>query len=90
MKVLVLLGALAFVAVGCSAVPTLEQLEEQATLTGDWSAVEKREQVIARREARRGLQCPRGYVSYCEQHVGRSKCTCASNDALRSALAGIY
>ena len=32
-----------FLLVACEPVPTLEELEDQANLTGDWSQVEKRE-----------------------------------------------
>ncbi|MCH7538407.1 MAG: hypothetical protein IID57_11200, partial [Proteobacteria bacterium] len=35
---------------GCAVVPTLEDLEDQALLTGDWSQVENRERTIARRQ----------------------------------------
>ena len=41
MKLMLLLGAVFLT--GCVSMPTLEQLEEQAFLTGDWSAVEQRE-----------------------------------------------
>ena len=33
---------------GCSGYQTLEQLEDEALVSGDWSAVEKREELIAR------------------------------------------
>ena len=45
--VLVLLG-------GCGTYTSLEQLEATAMLTGDWSEVEKRERIIARRNLRAG------------------------------------
>ncbi len=44
--------------VGCAPVTTLEELEAQAYVSGDWSAVDKRERMIARREARMGPTCP--------------------------------
>ncbi len=40
--------------IGCAPVATLEELEAQAYVSGDWSEVEKRERIIARREARKG------------------------------------
>ncbi len=85
MKVLVLLGVLFLT--GCGSMLSLEQLEQQAFLTGDWSAVEQRERIIARREARKGVQCPSGQVSYCEQRVGQVRCGCIDHEELRSALA---
>jgi hypothetical protein len=85
MKVLVLLGVI-FIT-GCGSMRPLEQLEQQAFLTGDWSEVEKRERIIARRLARKGMHCPAGQVSFCEKRVGQSRCGCISNDEMRSALA---
>ena len=66
---------------------SLEQLERQAFLTGDWSAVEQRERLIARREARKGVQCPSGQVSYCEKRGALSRCGCVDHEELSSALA---
>ena len=72
---------------GCASFQSMEELERQAMLTGDWSAVEQRERILARREEERGLQCPSGHVSYCEKYVGRTECRCISNDAMRDVLA---
>ena len=33
-------------AVGCASRPTLEQLEEEANTTGNWTTVERREELI--------------------------------------------
>jgi len=85
MKVLVLLGAIFLT--GCGTMLSYEELEQQAFLTGDWSAVEQRERIIARREARKGIQCPPGQTSYCETRIGQSRCACIDNSVLRSALA---
>ncbi len=72
---------------GCGTFQSMEELERQAMLTGDWSAVEQRERILAQREQQRGLECPSGHVSYCEKYVGRSECRCISNDAMRDVLA---
>ncbi len=72
---------------GCAAGPSLEELEHQAMLSGDWSAVEKRERLIREREARRGPQCDSGYVAYCERRFGDTRCVCVSNDALGDVFA---
>ncbi len=84
MKVLLLLGA--FFLTGCMSMPTLEQLEEQALLTGDWTAVEKREKLIAKRERIQGPQCPAGMIAYCEGHLGQKRCGCVSNAEMRALL----
>lgn len=85
MKVLVLLGVIFLT--GCGSVLSLEELEEQAFLTGDWSAVEQRERIIARREARKGVRCPNGQVSFCESRIGAPRCACVDSSEVRAALA---
>jgi len=85
MKVLVLLGVIFLT--GCGSFQSLEQLEQQAFLTGDWSAVESRERMIAKRKARSGVQCPAGQVGYCEKRTGRSRCGCVGKEELNAALA---
>ncbi len=85
MKVLVLLGVL--ILTGCISAPTLEQLETQAFLTGDWSAVEERQRIIAKRAAHRAIQCPAGYVAFCEKRMGKyGRCGCVSNAQARALL----
>jgi hypothetical protein len=84
MKLLLLLGV--FFLTGCVSMPTLEELEEQASLSGDWSAVEKREKLIAKRELLRGPQCPAGRTAYCEQRLGQKRCGCISNSEMRALL----
>ena len=73
--------------VGCVPAPTLEELETQASRSGDWSEVEKRERILAKREARRGLNCQAGYVSYCESYGGMDQCTCVKHDVLVDVFA---
>lgn len=68
---------------GCGAVPTLEELEDQALLTGDWSQVEKRERTIARRQAKEPLDCVKGYVSFCETRIVNTQCRCVSHTVMR-------
>ncbi len=84
MKVMLLLGV--FFLVGCVSMPTLEELEEQAFLTGDWSAVEKRERLIAKRDSMRGPKCPAGTMAYCEGRMGQKRCGCISDAELRALL----
>ncbi|MDH3747322.1 MAG: hypothetical protein OER97_03870 [Gammaproteobacteria bacterium] len=85
MRVLVLLGAL-FLG-GCGSFVTMEELEQQAALTGDWSAVEQRERIIARRKAKKGPTCASGQIAYCQSYVGRMQCQCVSQGAIRDVLA---
>lgn len=85
MRVLVLLGAM--LVAGCGSFASMEELEREAMLTGDWSAVEQRERILARREEQQGLSCPSGFVSYCERYVGRTTCKCITNDTMRDVLA---
>ena len=71
---------------GCSGYQTLEQLEEQALVSGDWSAVEKREELIARQAQRNGPECPRGFTAYCESGAFEQRCSCVNRNQLRSTL----
>ena len=75
---------------GCTVGPTMADLETQAMLTGDWSAVDKREQSIARRNLRRGSvsNCPAKYLSYCEIGLGKKRCSCINRDSLEMMLRG--
>ncbi len=73
--------------VGCVPTVPLEQLETQALVTGDWTAVEQRERVIARRKARAGIDCPAGLIGYCETFASQRRCTCISSKTSRSIFA---
>ena len=73
---------------GCGTTVPMEELERQAFLTGDWSAVEKRERMLERRKMRRGNLCPSGAIAVCESLAGTSRCSCVETDSLRAILAG--
>ena len=78
MRTTIALGIAVFL-FGCAPMPSLEELEEQAAATGDWSAVEQREKLMSRRaEARRPQACPSGQVSYCEDSISSWRCACVS------------
>ncbi len=79
---------LAFALTACTAAPTMEQLERQAMLSGDWSEVEERERVIARRASRRPQQCPPGLIAYCERQFGENRCVCTGKDAVARLFRG--
>lgn len=85
MKILVTLMALVLLS-ACGSVKTLEQLEAEAMLSGDWAAVEMRERTLARRAARRGPACPYGQVSVCDMSFGTSRCTCVDSERLGAFL----
>lgn len=79
---------MACMATGCASVKTLEELEMEAAVTGDWSEVEKRERLIARRNPAAALSCPTGYVAYCEKYVGDQRCGCVSRRVMQNIFAG--
>lgn len=81
----VFLTALCFVA-GCASGPSLEQLERQALLTGDWSTVERREQAVERRQARDEIRCPAGQTGYCENRRLIRPCRCVDSDSVYAML----
>ena len=74
--------------VGCGSMPSMQQLEQQAFLSGDWTAVEKRERSLLRRKQRSLVQCPAGQIAICEGHMRIERCSCMRSGALRSILAG--
>ena len=71
---------------GCGSFTTLEQLEAEALLTGDWSAVEQRERTIERRKQRAGIQCPPGRTAICESFAGENRCSCASSEVFNTLM----
>lgn len=79
--ILILLG-------GCGTYMSLEQLEATAMLTGDWSEVERRERIIARRNLSAGTQCPPGTVNVCQGRAASNRCTCIKSDVVRTLLSG--
>ncbi len=71
---------------GCSTAPTLEQLEAEALVTGDWSLVERREALIAKRKQRQGLDCPSGAISVCRTDRSEYRCFCASETSVYALM----
>jgi len=72
---------------GCVTGPTMEELEAQAFVTGDWSLVEKREQHILRRQQREGISCPVGYVAVCIEDLGSQRCSCVDRSSFSMSIA---
>lgn len=71
---------------GCTAAPTLEELEFAALESGDWSEVRKRERAIARRAARAAQQCPIGRVRVCIRRATGNECGCVARDGFQDFL----
>ncbi len=69
---------------GCAGHIPLEQLEAQALITGDWSAVQKRERAIARRNSHSNMHCPPGTMGFCENRFGDMSCSCAESEMVRA------
>ncbi len=84
MKILIVLVLVGLA--GCTVSPTPEELETQALLTGDWSAVESRERSLARQKARISPSCPSGYVTYCEDRFYDTVCACLDRVSLGTVL----
>lgn len=64
------------IVVGCAARPTLEQLENEANKTGDWTAVERREDLIKKRLETTAPGCPVGLSKKCYQEIFGIECYC--------------
>jgi len=85
MKVILILTACLLA--GCASGPSLEQLEQKALVTGDWSAVEARERSIQRRSSRMGTKCPPELINYCETSMATERCACINRKAFYSLMA---
>lgn len=62
----------------CANRPTLEQLEDEALLTGDWSAVEARERMQGRLSQSSGPACPDDFTKVCYGPEVNFQCECVS------------
>lgn len=62
--------------VGCAGQQTLEELEYEALTSGDWTEVEKREQLLARKSKREGVDCPEGLTNICFEQGMKISCEC--------------
>ena len=71
---------------GCANYQSLEQLETHALVSGDWSKVEKRERIIAKRTQREATQCPRRLTKYCNLDFSSERCSCVDRDQLKALL----
>ncbi len=69
----VILFGLVIVA-GCALKPTLEQLEDEAMTTGDWTTVERREELIKERLELTAPGCPVGLTKKCFEEQSGIQC----------------
>ena len=70
--------------VGCTARPTLEELEADALATGDWAAVEKRERMDEKwGVVKTDSKCPGSKVEICQTKLAQEVCDCVSPHDLR-------
>lgn len=74
MKILIMLLACGLAA--CAGRPTLEELESEALQTGDWTEVERREELLSRINVTSEAECPEGFVMVCFEQGLAVKCTC--------------
>ncbi len=72
----VVIAVLALVLTACSGLSTLEKLENEAMLTGDWSKVERHERILAKRAAERGPSCPGSQIPICVSWGNELRCQC--------------
>jgi hypothetical protein len=68
-----------FLLAGCVARTPLAELEAEAALTGDWSAVERHERMSRKMGLDvGGTQCRSGHVLVCATKGSRNECGCVS------------
>ncbi len=67
----------------------MQQLVDEALITGDWSEVEQREATALRRQVReQSMNCGRNEVGHCRTkgRLAKRECTCESFSDVRNAL----
>ena len=80
---------LAWLILGSACAVPMQQLADEALITGDWSEVEQREAAALRRQVReQSMHCGRNEVGYCKVSGRTSKrvCTCEQYADVRDAL----
>jgi len=73
-KIAILLSLVALV--GCASRPSLEELEDDAGKTGDWAAVERREELDKKRLEATAPGCPVGKYKDCVEEQTGIVCYC--------------
>ena len=67
---------LSAVLAGCASRPALEELEQDALISGDWSAVESREGMLERRRAANATSCAARDTQICYEQGADNDCYC--------------
>jgi hypothetical protein len=62
--------------VGCAQRPTLEELEDKAITSGEWDAVERREEVTKESLESRAPGCPPKQNKHCVEEQSGIQCYC--------------
>jgi len=79
---------LIFSLVGCADQMTIEQLEDEAITTGDWSEVEDYERLLQEQSRESVPECPDGQIVRCVESGLNVKCDCVSVRALSRRMGG--
>jgi hypothetical protein len=74
MRFVVLLSLIAVVS--CVSRPSLEELEDEASQTGDWTDVERREELVIERLESTAPRCPDGLSKDCVEEPSGIACYC--------------
>jgi hypothetical protein len=65
-----------FILVGCAARPTTDELEAEASVTGNWTAVEDRERMNKKMRVNPELRCPENLMLFCTKDGAHEECYC--------------
>jgi hypothetical protein len=60
----------------CGSQTTLEELEQEALATGNWTEVKKRELALKRSSKNSSKSCPNGFVNVCLESGMNIDCEC--------------
>jgi len=79
MRLMLTVAMLLMVIVGCAARTPIEELQAEAEITGDWSAVQQHQRMDRRMNRVQGEEaCNNGYVLACFTKGEREECGCVS------------
>lgn len=78
-----------FALTACAGHTPMQQLEAEALRSGDWSAVQQRERMIARQRGKADL-CPDGQMAVCVRQVGPERCQCINRAGFGRMASGSF
>jgi hypothetical protein len=73
---------------GCANQVSLEQLEDEALTSGDWSQVEKRERARSRVNLRSAQHCGDRLILFCEELGSSRACECVPSHVAAGKVLG--